>query len=287
MMSDALRKLLSEMTVPAALTAALDATDMPEAIDPGQVWRVRWDDRALLVLLTAVTDHAVTGACVTLTEQTPTGSQVPVLPFASEVLPGAVVWPGTNTELPRRVLERLLERSEATVAVAAEVEVTQNAEVDIFDEGLEIQARLMDELLDLAGAPELPVQDDSTSTLGEKLGGDARASLQLLVDVLGVPQNVALALYRGKEEPTPEQTTTLVSAGLLAEAPDMAFPSAIVIELDQPWHKAAVLAKAAEHGRGEYETRCLAAKEAYALAARITAHEDSIRARVARALDSL
>ena len=286
-MSDAVRKLLSEMTVPAGLTAALSAADVPESIEPGQVWRVRWDDQAALVLLTAVTEHAVTAASVTLVEQPPTGSQVPVLHFVSEALPGATVWPGTRTELPLRVLERLLERSEDTSLIAAQVEKAQDAEIDVFDEGLDVLARLTDELLDLAGVPELPVQGESTSTLREQLGNDTKGNLELLQELLGVPLSAALALHQGKEQLMPEQTAALVSAGVLTKVPDLAFPSEYVVELGQPRFKSIVLAKAAERGWGEFETRCVAAKDAYALAARVTADGNSVRARLQSALDSL
>ncbi len=294
-MSERIRELLAAMTVPPALDEVLRAAEGP-GVEAGHIWQTRWDDLTALVLVVEMAAAGDAGViadvvAVTLSNTAPTGSRVPTLSLETDALPVATVWPQTLTRLPARVFERMLVPSSQTTGVTEAVRAQRDhsVDIDIFDPGLDIAAELSDTLEALAEAPGLPVQVSSGSPFAARMQGDTPGKLRVLSEVLGVSPQGAHALLRGKARPTAEQVMALVAAGVLPAGVALAeaFPPEDVAELEHPRFKAEILSIAERRGISEAEVRILAAREAYALAARITGTADPAGVRVRHALARL
>ncbi len=309
-MAESTRDLLAAMKVPPALERALQAPAPPADIEAGQIWQVRWDDVSALVLVVNVMASeagvVADAAAVTLAITKPAGSSVPTLDLETEALPSATLWSQASVQLPARVFERLLVPSEQARS-AAESARAQRSErgldtsvgsdgdagagfgLDVFDPGLDVLAELQDTLEGLATVPGLPVLASSSSDLAANMQGTTAEKLRALTEVLALPPQASHALLRGKAQPTPQQLAALAAAGVVPKevAIAEAFPAEVVAELESPRTKAAIVTIAEARGMPEQEVRLRAAREAYALAARITGSADPVGDRVRHALSKL
>lgn len=299
-MSDDVRALLASMRVPDALHRRLHQDAALDEIEIGQIWQVHWDDTSTLVLVVAVRDSErarvlADVVAVTLAHTAPTGSSVPTLLQPTDALEATTVWLSTRTALPARVFERMLvpaaQTRPAVEAAAAQPPAGAGAgeALDALDPGLELWAELKDALEELAEAPGLPVKVEAAGDLATRMSGDTVSKLRALVEILGVGQPSAQLLLRGKAQPTAAQLESLVAAGVVqgSAAVREAFPEDTVAELEHPRTKADVLAAARRLGLPEAEVRLAAARQAYALAARITGTPEPVAARVRHALAEL
>ncbi len=240
------RQALASAVVYAGLREALSSSSTVElSVSAGQLWRVRLDDVALVVLtLSEPVDSAVEVLVVTVSATPPPDSAVATVLLPSDVLRRAVAWSGVRDRLPLRTFDTRLEASEPLRTDAENLRRADVPDVDRLDPGALLQAELQDELAALATSPGLPVRDETGVALKDKLPGDGAGKLQLLREALDVPQHEAMALLRGTKDLTSEdaavvETSFGLDAGTLTAT--AGFRRDVVVELDQPRHKAAIV----------------------------------------------
>jgi hypothetical protein len=255
-------------------------------VHAGQIWRARWDQVSLLVLILTVGERDVLAAPVTV--------DPPVEDIHCLVVDGsstafgvdATVWAALATSVPVRVLERAIDTWKDDVARWVST-TTEGAPGPVpvgarrgrggesgFDQVASFRAELMDDVESLQRAPALPAEDpgrttpDLASLLGDQL------DLALLCTSLEMRQSEVMKLLRGKVPLTLEQIDTVARAtGLAAEKIAQTvrpLPFELVVAAEHPrwrnvWHE-----RARRQHTSEEEARLSGSYGAFALAARET-----------------
>lgn len=255
-------------------------------IEAGQVWRARWDEVSVLVLVVAAEDRDVLAAPVTI--------DPPAEDARSVVLEGsftafgveATVWAGLTSIIPIRVLDRPLDQwSEDLVRWATRTTQGQpiatppgtrqgGAIQSELDPAALLQAELADDLESLRQAPGLPVDipgathRDLASLLGSNL------DLASLCSALNLPQPEVMKLLRGQTPLVPEQIDNVARVtGLSSEeiaSTARGLPFRLVVTVEHPRWRPTWAQHAQRRHLSEDEARLTGGYEVFALAARET-----------------
>ncbi|MFC4943793.1 hypothetical protein ACFPFQ_09930 [Pseudonocardia sp. GCM10023141] len=208
--------------------------------------------------------------------------RVPTSTFRSLTL-----WPTVHGVLHHRVLDVMVEQSDVSTSLAVQVRVDLPSTVldeAPFDPGSELVAELRDDLARLQSAPAVPVRTAGPETRALELPGSGRQQLELLIETLGVNQNEAMELRRGRRTLTPAQAQVLET--ILGMRPG-SLPSsagidpALALEIEHPRWREATRRRAARTGQDELSARVSLAADAYALAARESTTEPDWTQRIA------
>ncbi|MFF8021399.1 hypothetical protein ACFZDJ_09760 [Streptomyces sp. NPDC007896] len=252
----------------------------------GQVWRARWEETSLLVLVLAIADREVNAVPVTID---PPGEDA-----ASLVVDGtrtafgveSTVWAGLAGPVPQRVLDRMVDLwGPDLVAWAAEMadggapSVPAGARqgtvpASVFDASEEVRAELEDDLDALRAAPGLPEAKgtEKVVSLGALLKG--LPDLPMLGTALGVPQPEVMRILRGSVPLKPGQVEAVASAtGLSVDAVAKTvrpLPAALVAAAEHPRWRETWIRRAKRLGVSEGEARLSGGYGTLALAARET-----------------
>jgi len=282
---DRLRLLTSSYSAPDSLRTALTHHTVPEELRPGQLWRATWEDTSLLVLIVShFHDGAGQAVVATIGEEPPTDSQVPVVTFKADTARSVTAWISLQQVLHQRVLEVLIEDSRTSRSAATELWANQVKRlIDVFDPGALLEAELRDELNVLALAPGLRVASEHPRALKDLLPGDGGSRLQAVRDLLGVTQNDAMELLRGRNGLTEQQARILEQGlalphGVLPTAGGL--PNDVVMELEHPRWRPQLRALAFKKDLAEREVKEQIGAKAYALAARESSSTPDWRQRI-------
>jgi hypothetical protein len=270
--------------------------DVPDRwpLRPGAVWRARWDDVAVLVLLVEnPTATAVTAIPVTFDD---TGADADTLLVPAPAARGVplAVWRTLRRDLPLAVLDRPVdELAPAVLAWTAGGPAPDDAHVGgpalpSVASRSPVRADLEDDLDALiAAVPELTTASPgSAAAEARKRVSPSDEQFAALMDRLGVGLPVVLDLVDGKRQPSPEEAAVLLD--IVGATPEVARPPAeLMIEMYQPRWKVTVLELAHRRDLDEAAARMAMATGAFALAARQTGEQTpDWRERLARWADA-
>jgi len=271
---DGLHTVLSGYQAPAALRQALAAANCPE-VHAGQIWRARVEGTSATVLI--VTDFtAGKGEVVVATpgEAPPADSAIEHRRVATDAFRTLTLWSTVRGTLHHRALDVMIENSATSIGLAQDLRSSPRLvtlDEDPFDPGAELLAELRDDLALLQAAPAVPVRTADPVRLAAMLPGTTRQQLEQLIQYLGVSQNEAMELYRGRRTMTAEQARALETAiGLeLGSLPSSGgIEPDLALEIEHPRWRDAARRRAARTGQAEVTARTSLAAEAYSLAAR-------------------
>jgi hypothetical protein len=259
-------------------------------INAGQVWRARWDEVSVLLLVLCVESRDVLASPVTV-DPPVEDDQCVVLEGSSTAFGvDARVWAGLTCLVPIRVLDRAVDEwSEDLVRWATQIAQGQPGAIPSgtrrgqaiqseLDPAAMFRAELADELELLSQAPGLPaatastVHRDLASLLGTKL------DLASLCTSLELPQSEVMKLLRGKVPLTPNQIALVARVtGLTSEeiaGTVRQLPLGLVVELEHPRWRPTWVRRAQRLRISEGHARLTGGYEVYALAARETGGSD-------------
>lgn len=255
-------------------------------LETGQVWRARWDEVSMLVLVLDVDDLEVGAVPVTI--DPPGEDETSMVVDGSRTAFGvdATVWAGLVCCVPMRVLERVVDAWDDDIVgcttartqdrpgpVAAGVREGQ-AIRSALEPAAEVRAGLTDDLEYLQHAPGLPVQESGrpAESLASLLGD--RLELGALCTALQLPQPEVMKLLRGKTPLSPDQVDTVASAtGLPAEQIARTvrpLPADLVHAVEHPRWRSVWVRRARRLGVSETQARLTGGYSTFALAARQT-----------------
>jgi len=255
-------------------------------IQVGQVWRARWDEVSLLLLILAAQARNVLAAPVTLEPPAEDEHCIVVEAPFTAFRADATVWAGMATSVPIRVLERVVDRwdEEITRYVRPYMEgrsggVLRGAHhgrpiLDEFAPSALMRAELVDDLEALIRAPGLPaaIPGEKRQDLASLLRG--KIDLAALCAELDLSQPEVMRILRGKAPLTAEQMVTIARVtGLTTEqvaGSVRPLPLALVTEAEHPRWRGAWRHRARMQGTSEEEARRAGSYGVYALAARET-----------------
>jgi hypothetical protein len=260
----------------------------------GAVWRARWDDVAVLVLLVGnPTATTVTAVPVTFDD---TGADADTLLVRAPVARGVplTVWRTLRRDLPLAVLDRPVdELAPAVVAWTTGGPAPDEAQLGgptlpSVASRSPVRADLGDDLDTLAAAVPALTSAPSGAAAAEPRTRVSPSDEQLaaLMARLGVGLPVVLDLVDGKRQPGPEEAVALLD--IVGVTPEVAPPTAeLVIEMYHPRWKVTVLDLARRRDLGEAAARIAMGQGAFALAARQTGEQTpDWRERLARWADA-
>ncbi|MFF3565735.1 hypothetical protein ACFYXS_37480 [Streptomyces sp. NPDC002574] len=256
------------------------------SINPGQVWRARWDDVSVLVLVLTVDTREVTAAPVTIDPSGEDENCVVVNGAHTAFGVDATVWAGLTCSVPLRVLERVVDawgdefvrwaegrarkRQEPSPPGAREGRAIRS----YLEPAAELRAELTDDLHHLGRAPAMPVQE-SGAQAGDLAGllGD-RLNLARLCAALELPQPEVMRILRGKSPLSSHQIQVVASAvGLPAEqiaGTVRPLPIDLVCAMEHPRWRSSWVRRARRLQVSEAEARLSGSYGAFGLAARQT-----------------
>lgn len=284
---DRLHAALSRYQAPERLREAM-AADNRSDISVGQIWRARIDGTALLVLIIGdFIDGSGEVVVATPGEAPPATSQIEHERVLTSIFRSLTLWPTVCGDLHHRVLDVMIEQSDVSTALAVQVRADLPRTVlyeDPFDPGSELVAELRDDLARLQSAPAVPRRTAGLRTRSLALPGSGRQQLELLIESLGVNQNEAMELRRGRRTLTPEQahvleTTLGMKPGSLPSSAGI--DPALALAIEHPRWREATRRRAARTGQDEVSARVSLAADAYALAARESTAEPDWNQRIA------
>lgn len=276
-----LASALAAAAVPAQFRQALTAA--PPDPQPGQLWRARRGDTALLVLLVRVDGAAVEAIPVTLDHGFETEDAVVLEPDVSPLGMRLTVWPHLAKAVPLRVLDRYAGDITLSGFSADPVGAVRAAgrpgrpPVSPADPVVEYRARTLDDAAVLATAPQ-------PAGSGHLPGILAAAGLTptRLAQVLEVDLPRVLQLRRGQAALDPAQAERLAQiVGLDAEeimSANPAPPASLVTQAAHPRRRHQVTALAQAKALSEDAAYARVVYGAYALAARATGDTDTDQA---------
>ena len=260
---------------------------------PGAVWRARWDDVALLVLLVAnPTATTVTATPVTF-DDTGADADALVVTAPARGVP-LTVWRTLRRDLPLAVLDRPVdELAPAVVAWTTGGLAPDDAQLGgpalpSAAAHSPVRADLADDLDALiAAVPALTPAPPGAAAAGtRKRVSPSDEQFAALMARLGVGLPVVLDLVDGKRQPSPEEAAALLD--IVGVVPEVAPPPAeLVIEMYHPRWKVTVLELGRRRDLDEAAARMVIANGAFALAARQTGEQvPDWRERLARWADA-
>lgn len=255
-------------------------------LETGQVWRARWDEVSMLVLVLDVDASEVRAVPVTI--DPPGEDETSVVVDGSRTAFGvdATIWAGLVSCVPMRVLERALDawdddivgcttaraqgRPAPTAAGVREGQPIRSA----LEPDAEVRAGLTDGLEYLRQTPALPIQESArpAGNLASLLGD--RLDLKALCSALKMPQPEVMKLLRGKIPLPPDRIDAVASAtGLSAEQIARTIrplPADLVHAMEHPRWRSVWVRRARRLGVTEAQARLSGGYGTFALAARET-----------------
>lgn len=250
------------------------ANDQPAEPARGDIWRASWGGTSLLLLITATSEAAVTGAALTPPE---TGDeQTLVLTADASPLPGVAfhVWLGVRAELPIRALDERL----GSVPDASMARLRTDAGGDFppitspLDNRAGLRADLEERIAALAAAEWQPAQAGPAlrDLVGLPPGQFAKA--------IGILPGDATQIYERRrpldDEAVQRVATTFnldVDAVIAATRPEI--PGEILSLFDHPGRCRLVRRRARQEGTSEVAVMHTIADPLAQMAARTTGHE--------------
>ncbi|MEY9967515.1 transcriptional regulator with XRE-family HTH domain [Streptacidiphilus sp. MAP12-16] len=252
---------------------------------PGQLWRLHWEDVTHLALI-ASTAYGITFWPVTLDVELADESSLLVPASESGGIDlELAIWPAIETGVGAYVLEVYItdilppERlQQLRRAYRSGGDLPVRWLPGAAGSGPESpRGRLRTDLIQVAGflgeaswkpeewteceSPELPLLADALSA--------AKVTATQLADALGIPPRRAISLCRGQVEPTPQELDGVRAAfGLSASGQADAPPQNVIDALDDPHTRGLILRAAAAEGKSEISLRRELAQGHFALAAR-------------------
>lgn len=285
----------------AAVPAALQG-EVPEEVEPCQVWRARWEAVSVAVLITGTLSDASREWCVPVVPITiePRGENDRSLILESGANMfgvDATLWCGLATEIPLRTLDVSFGTMPVEInayckafAGGESVEWPNGTRAgrqisSVFDSDAEIEAVLEDDLAELREAPGLAVEESEIARkrVQEQL---AHIGLDKIMTTLGLAQPAAMAVLRGQVLPTSKQAPKL--ARLIDMSPDELMrilrdlPSDVVHTIEHPRWRQPFNRIAIRSGRDAYDIREEAAHEILSMAARQSGRGNNYEDRLAR-----
>jgi hypothetical protein len=249
---------------------------------PGAVWRARWDNVAVLVLLVD-TPTATSVAAAPVTFDAGAGDQdtltVPA-PTERRVSVTVTVWRALRRDMPLAVLDRPIDELEpAVVAWVNDGPIPDDARLNRpalspGAPGNPVRAELDDDLDTLVAAmPALiPTPPLSATAQSRKRVSPSDNQYAALTDRLGVGLPALLDLIDGKREANPTEAAALRE--ILGVTPDVdPPPAALIVEMSHPRWKVTVLDLAQRDHLDEGAARMAMANGTVSLAARQTGEQ--------------
>ena len=255
-------------------------------LETGQVWRARWDEVSVLVLLVELAGRDVLVAPVTI--DPPAEDERAAVLEGSNTVFGVecTLWAGMTTTLPMRVLDRVMDAWPAEIVrwtscaaqdhpepVPAGARPGQPIRSEL-DPAAELRAELADELEALCQAPGLPVERPGATTQGLASLLGPTLDLAALCSALGLQQPDVMKLLRGKVPLEPEQIEAVSQAtGLPAEeiaSTVRPLPLRLAQTLEHPRWRAVWTQRAERLQVTEAQARLASGYGTFALAARET-----------------
>jgi len=293
---------MSDQGVPARLFELARRAQAPDALsdhglrarfgDPadaviqvGQVWRARWDDVSVLLLILATEARDVLAAPVSIDPPAEDERCIVIDASSTAFAVEATVWADMAGSVPVRVLERAVDQWNETIAdwilqrSGSGGDLPQGVRPgrpisDEFGPSALVRAEIADDLDALVRAPGLPAatpgeqRQDLASLLRGKL------DLAALCAALDLPQPKVIRIVRGKEPLTTDQMAVVASiTGLTTEQVAQSvrpLPLGLVVKAEHPRWRPAWQQRARTYGITEAQARLTASYGAYALAARET-----------------
>lgn len=255
-------------------------------LEPGQVWRARWDEVSVLVLVLDVDAREVNTVPVTI--DPPGEDETSVVVDGSRTVFGVetTVWAGLVSCVPLRVLERVVDAWDDDIVgcIAARVQGLQAPAAagvregrsirSVLEPDAEVRAVLADDLDYLRHAPGLPIEESGrpSGNLASLLGD--RLDLKALCSALEMPQPEVMKLLRGKVPLPPDRIDAIASAtGLPAEQIARTvrpLPADLVSAVEHPRWRSVWVRRARRLEVSEVQARLSGSYGAFALAARQT-----------------
>ncbi|MFB9905367.1 hypothetical protein [Allokutzneria oryzae] len=286
---------MSEPGMPQRFLALLEQAQGPDerfgdvadaVIEPGQLWRARWDEDRALVLVLSVEDRDVIAAPVTL--DPPAEDDLCLVVDGARTVFGvpATLWAGLTGPIPIRVLDRPVDAWEQDVVHWAATAVPTPSDVvppgtrrgtavtSALEPAADVRAELEDTLERLRLAPALPVvkPGDAPITLASLLGKGPK--IELLRSALGLPQHEVMKLLSGTRPLTPDLAAVVAAeTGLSTEDVTkavLALPHELVAEVEHPRWRPTWTELAERDGTDEATARLTASYGTFALAGRQT-----------------
>jgi hypothetical protein len=255
-------------------------------LETGQVWRARWEEVSMLVLVLDVAAREVSAVPVTIDPPGEDESSVVVDGSRTAFGVDATVWAGLVSWVPVRVLERVVDawdddivgctaaRTQGQPAPAAAGVRAGQSVRSALEPDAEVQAGLTDDLEYLQQAPALPVQESGQpgGNLASLLGD--RLDLKALCSALKMPQPEVMKLLRGKIPLPPDQIDAVASAtglpaGQIART-IRPLPADLVYAVEHPRWRSVWVRRARRLGVSEAQARLSGGYGTFALAARET-----------------
>jgi hypothetical protein len=262
-----------------------DPTEVEIAI--GQVWRARWEQLTVLVLVLRVADRRVEIVPVTIDPPVEDGRCVVVDGPSTTFGVDATAWAGLRTTVPIRVLDRLIDAWRAVVVdavVAAGLGRPWSANTAVrpgrriasdLDTDALFRAELADQVHDLADVSLLPASEQTeqqSSTLGALLGN--RLDLGSLCKTLNMKQAMVMRVLHGKLPLQPAQVDLVAAAtGLSTDEIRMAvrpLPHGLAAAAEHPRWRPTWTQRANRLRVTEAEAQLAGSYGVFALAARQT-----------------
>lgn len=255
-------------------------------IETGQVWRARWDEVSVLVLVLAVEDRDVLVAPVTIDPPAEDDRCVVLEESFTAFGVEATVWAGLTCVVPIRVLDRPVDHwSEDLIRWTTHQAQGQQTSLppgtrqgrtiqSELDAAALLQAELADDLESLSQAPGLPVDTSSATPrdLASLLG--TNFDLASLCSSLGLPQPEVMKLLRGKIPLTLDQIEVVARVtGLSSEqiaGTVRRLPLGLVIQVEHPRWRPTWVRRAQRLHVSEDQARLTDSYRVFALAARET-----------------
>jgi hypothetical protein len=270
----------------AVLQAAFGTDPDQWPLRPGAIWRARWDETALLVLIVSYAAAGkVSCAPITLDDDGVDG-EVLAVRNAPRLGISAYVWRRLSRELSTAVLERPVDDvGEPVAAWATGAPVPAGASV--ANEPVPFQGGSYLRTSTEAVMDEFAGIELTTAATAAPAGPSApikptREQLVALEQRLSRPLAQLLPLVDGKRPPTVAEAAAL--GDIFGITPAVAaVPRGLIVELSHPRWKSAVLNLARRDGLDETAARLAMANSTFALAARQTgAQEPDWRERLSR-----
>jgi hypothetical protein len=255
-------------------------------IDVGQVWRARWEEVSVLVLVLAVDDRNILAAPVTIDPSAEDDHSLVLESSSTAFGVETTVWAGLVATVPVRVLDRPVDKwSEDLVHWTTHTAQGQSSAIppgtrqgraiqSELDPAAQLKAELADDLELLSQAPYLPVDtsDVTSRSLASLLG--TNFDLGSLCSSLGLPPPEVIKLLRGKIPLTPDQIKVIAGVtGLSSEeiaSTVRRLPPGLVVHAEHPRWRPTWARRAQRLHISEAQARLTGSYEVFALSARET-----------------
>ncbi|HUY44181.1 MAG TPA: hypothetical protein VMV92_00425 [Streptosporangiaceae bacterium] len=255
-------------------------------IQAGQVWRARWEDISVLVLILAIEGRDVRAAPVTIDPPADDDHSLVLEGQSTAFGVDTTVWAGLAGTVPIRVLERPVDAcSDEVIQWTRSASEGRPGDVPAgarqghlisseLDPAALARAEIADDLEALRQAPGLPAAAPGQQPRGLASLLGTQLDLASLCTALDLPQPEVMKILRGKAPLTAGQIEMIARVtGLTAErvaASVRPLPLGLVVRMEHPRWRHTWQERARTYRVSESEARLAGSYGAYSLAARQT-----------------